>query len=311
MTFTLPQVVNACSEFVQIGKSVWNFAANLDVAGFSAFKSHAEFIESFGTVEEIGVHRDYVTEVAMLRTGYPSPTTIKRADHALFYRSALLERLKAERDQANGVQISELGKAFPELECLWRKEIDPCARNKLRFELTQREDYQYRWEQVLETTRERFTWEAISVGSLQAKTELKHLSRWAAFRSAMDEHFSPLGFYFDQEKSTGSYPVYTKGYSRDWHICMAMDETLDFIWGNPTGFLRLRLDLRGVSVRGNSNDAEPGTYLEIRYQNLIPGFWNAYTAFANNCEMATIVKVNALMFTFMEPMLCAGVSKLS
>jgi hypothetical protein len=125
MTLTLSQVVNACSEFIQIGKSVWNFAENLNGAGFSAFNSHSEFVESFGTVAEIDIHRDYVIELAKVRTGHPSPMRLKPADHASFYRSALLERLKAERDQANGVKISELGKSFPELECLWRKEIDP------------------------------------------------------------------------------------------------------------------------------------------------------------------------------------------
>jgi hypothetical protein len=135
-TLTFFQANELCRKLVPIGDAIWRFAEQLRVEGYSAFDARNDFVESFGASDEIEVHRLCAVEQAKLRLGQPWPMKYSPDERKLLYSSDLLNELYARRDAKNGCSASELTTKYPGVDALWRREVDPCRRNMVRFEVS-------------------------------------------------------------------------------------------------------------------------------------------------------------------------------
>lgn len=106
-------VMNAlCQEFAKIAESAEAVEQGLEAAGFAAWKPYERFFESYGTEDEIRIHRRCVIEEARIRLGTPYPWRFSEAERNLIIRSAFLEKLRQQREDRNGVPERELSQRY-------------------------------------------------------------------------------------------------------------------------------------------------------------------------------------------------------
>jgi hypothetical protein len=307
-TLTFFQANELCKKLLPIGDAIWMYAEQLRTAGYSAFDAYSEFLESFGDRDEIELHRLCAVELAKLRLGQPWPMKFSPDDRKPLYSSSLLKQLQEKRDAQNGCTRSEIDKKYPGIEALWRREIDPCHRNKTRFEISERSQYQLRWNACMERQRlmiEMETQAHSPVRDDQFEFEMEH--RFAKSNEVMGRDSATLGFSYDRKKSREEFPVFSKQLTENWDLCWTLQHTDMFALTPIEGSFAPNLDLRGANIPGDADKARTGEFLLFRYQHIVPGFGSAYWKFRSLNELERVVKAHLCMYRLMAPILESSV----
>jgi hypothetical protein len=311
-TLTFVQANELCRKLVAIGDAIWSFSEQLRADGYCAFDARNDFVESFGASNEIEVHRLCAVEQAKLRLGQPWPMKFSPDERKLLYSSTPLNELYAKRDAENGCTASELASKYPGVDSVWRREVDPCRRNMVRFEVSDRDQYQLRFTKFVE--RQRLMMEAeiqshLSVVTGQHAFEME--DRFAKFQEVMNRISVPLGFRYDKQKSRDEFPVFSKQLNDGWDLCWALQHTDMFALTPTHGCFEPSLDLRGANMAGDSDKARSREFLIFRYQNIVPGFASAYSKFRNLAELEWAITAHLALYNLMSPILEASVATTS
>jgi len=302
LTFQLANRI--CLGTLPIGESVWLYFNALCSDGFAAFRHYNEFVESFGNSYEVETHRQAVIEIAKSRLGQPWPMQVTGDERKLLYSSKFLAELGAKRDLENGCSVAELEKQYSDLEALWRRQLDPCHRNKVRMEVFERDEYTARWKQAISAREKEFESEAQAFARRNAEFEAFEMEdRFAVYDIAMRRHCEPLGFKHDRAKSRDEFPVFSKTLVAGWDLCWSLSDTRDFALAPKKGNLEMTLDLRGTRLKGSVNNARSGEFLIFRYQYLIPGFEVAYWMFRTPAELELAITAHMKLYSAIAPIL--------
>jgi hypothetical protein len=310
---SVEQTTKICRALVAIGDEAFRYADRLNDAGYHAFSPRWKFAESFcATQEESELHRKCVIEEAKYLVGWPWPPLHARwteEERTALYASPLFARLRAERDKENGVPESELARRYP-TESGWRREIDPCRRRRALEEVNARSVYDERWTSMLEEERRLFEQEVAQHSSKLARAHtFDEAGRYAFFAAAMERDATPLGFRYDKPKSQLNYPVFSKMIARDWDICCSLEEPRMFFRNPFEGRFTPFLALRGRTLRGRADNAQPGEFLQIRYAGVVPGFFGAYMTYHGLDELETMIKAHLCLYGLMAPIIEGGLKE--
>jgi len=308
-TLTFFQANELCRKLVPIGNAIWRFAEQLRAEGYSAFDAYNDFVESFGANDEIEVHRLCAVEQAKLRLGQPWPMKYSPDERKLLYSSNLLSELHARRDAENDCPASEIDTKYPGVDAVWRREFDPCRRNMVRFQISQRTQYQLRFAEFVERQRLMLEGEIrthLSGDTNQAGFEME--DRFAKYQEVMDRAFKPHGFRYDKQKSRDEFPVFSKHLTDGWDLCWTLQHTDMFALTPKEGCLAPNLDLRGANMAGDADKARSREFLFFRYQHIVPGFGSAYWKFRNLTELEWAIGAHLCLYKLMSPILEASIT---
>ena len=311
-TLTFFQANNLCRKLVPIGDAIWRFSEQLRAEGYSAFDAHNDFVESFGEQDEIEVHRLCAVEHAKIRLGQPWPMKYSPEERKLLYASDLLNELYAKRDAENGCPATELDTKYPGVDAVWRREVDPCRRSMVRFEIFQRSQYQRRFTEFVERQRLMIEGEIqahLSENADQLVFEME--DRFAKYREVMDRIAGSLGFQFDDLKSRDEFPVFSKHLNDGWALCWTLQQTDMFALTPKEGCLSPNLDLRSANMVGDADKARSREFLFFRYQHIIPGFGSAYWKFRNLTELEWAIGAHLCLYQLISPVLEASITSTS
>jgi hypothetical protein len=64
--------------------------------------------------------------------------------------------------------------------------------------------------------------------------------------------------------------------------------------------------VRNKRLVGSIEEAEPGTFLIIRFQHIIPGFLEAYRNFVNLNQLEAIVRAHVFLYSLMRKVIEDG-----
>jgi len=293
---------------VPIGDAIWTYAASLRSHGYRAFDAYQEFLESFGDADEVDLHRRCAVEVAKIRIGQPWPMRFSADERKHLYSSILLSELQKKRDKENGCNVSELEKTFPSSEELWRREVDPCHRNKTRYEVNDRSQYQLRWDACMKRQREMIEREAKAHERLSNRMGFEMEDRLETFNEVMESEVIPLGFTYDKRKARGEFSVYSKRLSANWDLCWTLQYVEMFAMTPHEGYFSPNLDLRRADIGGDPDKAKAYELLLFRYQHMLPGFGSAYCKFRSLAELRLVISAHIQMYRLMAPTLEQGIA---
>jgi hypothetical protein len=307
---TFEQANAVCREFLPIGGGIFDYADELQKAGFSAFIPHYEFLESFcGSREENEIRRWCLIEGAKNRLGRPWPLRVSAAEEELLYASPFIQQLCQERDEANGVPVTQLSNQYPGQ--IWRLEIDPCEQRRAYALVHEKQIYRERWNAVLQERKRRLELEVVQHSTgLAASYAFDKRGRFDFFAAVMERHATPLGFRYDDQKSYPHYPVFVKQISQFWSLCWAIEETNTFFWSGNEGQFAPCLEIRNSELRGSVNKADAGEFLFVRYQHIIPGFGSTYWKFFDLDQLETMIKAHLCFYSLMAPIIEGGLNKI-
>jgi hypothetical protein len=311
-TLTFFRANELCRKLVPIGDAIWRFAEQLRAEGYSAFDAYNDFVESFGVSDDIEVHRLCAVEQAKLRLCQPWPMKYSSDERKLLYSSNLLSELYARRDAENGCPASEIESKYPGVNAVWRREFDPCRRNMVRFEISQRTQYQLRFAKFVEWQRLMIEGEIrahLSGDTNQAVFEME--DRFAKYQEVMDRVSIPLGFQYDKQKSRDEFPVFSKHLTDGWDLCWTLQHTDMFALTPKEGCFAPNLDLRGANMAGDADKARAQESLFFRYQHIVPGFGIAYWKFRNLAELEWAIRAHLCLYKMMSPILEASITSTS
>lgn len=303
-----PRQGNAlCREFLPIGDRVFDYMEQLNKEGFAAFRPRREYIESFATNdEELAIHRRCVVEAAKERLGRPEPMCMHGEFDEETYSSPYLERLRAERDEANGVPENQLSSRYPG-ESAWRREVDPCQRRLVQTECNHREIYEARFATMLDdeirALDEECAIHATGLGRVPHTFDNK--GRYVFFTAVMERDAAALGFRYDKAKSRTNYPVFSKAITEDWHLCWVIPDAHMFFSSPFEGRFSPDLELRGHNLCGAS--AEFGERLQIRARGQVLG--NGYWRYCNLDQLETAIRAHLHFYGLIAPIIERGITK--
>jgi hypothetical protein len=309
---TFGQANAICREFLPIGDRIFDYMARLTEAAFEAFRPRHEFIESFATnPEELAIHRRCVAETVKEWLARPWPMRVYDDDSKSLYFSPFLQRLREERDKANGVPVHQLSSRYPGGESAWRREVDPCQRRLIQAEVTRRDSYEARWTAMLDDERRTLEHEATrhASGLGRVPHTFDNKGRYVFFAAVMERDAASLGFHYDRPKSRPNYPVFSKAITEDWHLCWAIEEPRAFFHSPFEGTFSPFLEIRGCNLRGTLAKAESGESLHIRYSIAVPGFFSGYWKFFDLDELETAIKAHLFLYSLMAPIIESGIKK--
>jgi len=280
--------------------------AGLKAAGFEAWVPYHEFVLSFAESEEERDNRmRYIAEWAKQLLGKPNPFRFTKEQFARIYISSYIQKLRQERDAANGVPTDELSRRYPGE--FWRHALEACERRKQQFESRNREAYGNRWEAMLEEGRRRLEDEVIRHATdLHRGYVFDRKGRYGLFTAAMARDAAPLGFSHDKARSRASYPVFSKPLGPRWDLCWTLETGEDFHLSPLEGRFTPCLAIRSRDAQGRPTKLQLGEFLEIRYPHLIPGFCTAYWKFFGLDELETMIKAHLCLYSLMAPILEPG-----
>jgi hypothetical protein len=212
-------------------------------------------------------------------------------------------------DAENGCSASELATKYPGVDMLWRREIDPCRRNMVRFEFSQRLQYQRRVVEFEE--RQQLMIEAeiqahLSTDADQAAFEME--DRFYRYQGVMNDVCVALGFRYDPQKSRDEFPVFSKQPIDGWDLCWTLQHTDTFALTPKLGCFAPNLDLRGANLAGDVDKARSREFLCFRYQSIVPGFDRAYWKFRNLVELEWAIRAHLTLYELIMPILEASVA---
>jgi hypothetical protein len=299
-------------EFIAIGDQIFDYMSQLRKAGFQAFQPRHEFVESFAQGdEELQVHRRCVVEEAKEQIAQQVHMRLQGGERKHVWFSPYLQRLREERDEANGVPIHELYTRYDLGESAWRREVDPCLRRMIQTEVNQRDRYEALWTSVLDAQRRALEDEAEhhATGHGRYPHTFDNKGRYGFFSAVMERDAGPLGFRYDQSKSRPNYPIFSKAITEDWHLCWAIEEARAFFHNPFEGRFRPYLQLRSRTLRGWLANADPWEFMHIKYAGCVPGFYQAYQAFFSLDELEIEIKANLYLYSLMAPIIEGGIKK--
>lgn len=299
------QQANAiCREFLPLGDRAFDYMARLREAGFEAFAPRHMYDESFAeSPEELEIHRRCVVEIAKEQLSRPYPMRFSMEEFELTYFSPYLQRLRRERDQANGVPEDQLSGRYPMGESAWRRKIDPCERRRVQLHVNQWEAYQARWDALLDAERRALEDEAErhATGLGRLPHTFDKSGRYAFFAAVMERDAAALGFHYDKPKSRPNYPVFSKAITDDWHLCWAIEDAQGFFRSPLYGLFKPHLEIRSRALRGSLAKAESGELLIIRYDIIVPGFYTGYWRFFDLDELETVIRAHLHFYGLIAP----------
>jgi len=307
------QVVAICSTLLPIGEKIYEYAQQMQLIGFEAFLPFEEFFLSFAeSSEDITLHRQICIETAKTVFGTPWPPLHINAEyHRPFFKSQLLETLRAKRDEENGVPEVRLDTKYDLGESWWRRQIDPCQLQMARFQVSNREIYDARWASARSEMKSKVRNETIRFASGLSKSfKFDKSGRYAFFAKVMEREASGLGFRFDKYKSRSNFPVFSKALGREWSLCWTIEEPDQFFFSPLSGSFDSYLEIRHQTFRGSVKRAEPGEFLQIRHARAVPGFFNAYRPFDDLDELETLIKAHLSLYGLMAPIVEKGLRKI-
>jgi hypothetical protein len=301
-----------CQEFVPIGDQVFDYIRRLKEAGFKAFLPRYAYIESFAeTPEELEIHRRCVVEIARERLARPWPMRIYDEELKHVWVSPYLQRLRVERDKANGVPVDQLSGRYPGGESAWRREVDPCQRKLIQARVQQKVGYEAQWTAVLDAERRALEDEAArhATGLGKIPHTFDNKGRYVFFAAVMERDAVPLGFRYDKPKSRPNYPVFSKPMGDDWDLCWVVEEARAFFHSPLEGHFAPFLEIRGRNLRGTLAKAESGEFLHIRHAGIVPGFGNGYWIFFDLDQLETVIKAHLYLYSLIAPIIESGIEK--
>jgi len=274
---------------------VWDIASSLRTEGYRAFEPYERFLESFGTAAEIKTHQICVIEVAKKKLSRPRPMSLSADEKRELYSSPFLKTLEKELELANGCDASQLEKLYGGAECIWRRITDPCERKMVRFEIEENAEYRTRWKAFSEEQAVAIEEEVTRFG-LFDDYPLEAGDRLSTYVAMMGAEAQRLGFKEDQHKSRLEYPVFSKSICSQWDLCFVIQNVDMFALPEKLGFLAFGLELRRADVRGSSNRWKAGDFLTLGFQQMLPGFANAYWGFKNRAELELHIKAHIAFY---------------
>lgn len=301
------QANTICRHFLPIGDATFKYADELIKAGFSAFSPYANFIESFcDSHENLQIHRKCVIEGAKNLLGRPWPFHVNDAEEGLLFRSPYLQRLIQERDEENGVPDDRLPTKFPGE--IWRPEIDPCRRRSMFESVNNRQAHDARWSITKQEHQRKL---ALEVGQHATDLARNHSfdrrRRHAFFAAVMKQNIGMLGFELDKLKSRAGFSVFSRQIGSDWDLCWALEEPNSLTFDDFKGSFRPYLEIRHRNLKGSIKSAKNGQFLIIRYDRVVPGFFNGYGQFSSLEELETVIKAHLRLYGLMAPIIEGGI----
>jgi hypothetical protein len=287
-----------CSHFASIGDSVFDYMSQLQSRGFAAFLPAWEFVCSYcPSPEAQETHRRCTIEVAKAVLGRPWPFNASDEDKKVFYRSAYLSELRQKRDLEFGMSARDFAARFPDE--IWRLEIDPCSRAWMRASFCDGDAYRKREQDVQEARRKRIAEEASlhtrASDFLDSPDAFGHMDVTIA---VMRRELQSLGFRYDDSRSLGDCPVFSKAVARGWLLCWSLGDARSLVGGPNEGYFKPMLDMRLAGIKGSVDSAQPNEFLIIRYQKVVPGF-NAYMRFRDLRELEVMIKAHLALYRLM------------
>lgn len=250
-------------------------------------------------------------ETAKERLGRPSRMRIYDEDLKHLYFSPFLQRLREERDKANGVPVDQLSSRYPGGEAAWRSEVDPCERRLVQARNHHKDAHEARWTAMLEAERRALEDEvarhASGLGKIPHTFDNK--GRYIFFAAVMERDAASLGFQYDKANSRPNYPVFSKPMSDNWDLCWLIEEARAFFHSPLEGRFEPCLELRSRQLRGTLANVESGEFLLIRYAGIVPGFPNGYRKFFDLDELETATKAHLHLYSLMAPVIENGSRK--
>ena len=300
------QATAICRELLPIGERVFHYMAQLREAGFQAFLPRHEYIESFAeTPEELDLHRRCVVEDAQERLGRPTPLRMSDEEFKQIYTSPFLQRLRAERDHANGVPVDQLRSRYPGGESAWRREIDPCQRRLNWTNVNRKDALEERFTAMLEAERQALEDEVAchATGLGRVPHTFDNKGRYTFFAAVMERDAAPLGFRYDTAKSRTNYPIFSKAITDDWHLCWVIEEAREFFHSPFEGRFQPFLELRSRLLGGRLTNVESGEFLHIPHASVVPGFFNGYWKFFDLDGLETSIRAHLYLYGLMAPII--------
>ena len=301
-----------CREFVPVGDQVFDYMAHLREAGFGAFMPRHEFVGSFAeTTDESELHHRCVIEKAKERLGQPTPIRMSNEEVKRIYFSPFLQHLRDHRDKDNGMPFLELRNHYFGGESLWREEVDPCQRKLVQAKIAQKVAFEARWATILEQERRQFEQEAArhATGLGRLPHTFNEPGRYRFFSAVMERDAACMGFEYDKLKSRPNYPIFSKAITDDWDLCWVIEEPRFFFHSPFEGRFAPFLEVRSKNLRGNLRKVQSGEFLNIRYVQVLPGFFNGYWIFFNLDELETVIKAHLYLYGLMASIVEDGIRK--
>lgn len=307
LRLSFEQADGLCRELVPIGDQALNYMARLSEAGFNAFLPRQEFIKSFAeTPEDVEIHRRCFVENVKEGLGRP---TMRMSDeeYERLYFSPFLQSLREQRDQDNACAVEQLRNLYGGGESAWRREIDPCQRALVKDRCDQVWAHQARFAVMLEAERRTLEEEAdrCSTGLGRPSRTFDPDGRCGFLAAVMERDAAALGFQYDKTKSQLNYPVFSKPVTDDWHLCWTIKYAPSFL-DSFEGLFEPLLELRSRQMPSNSDKAEVGEYLLLRYE---PVGLGAYRPFLNLDQLERNIKAHLYFYSLMTPAFESGIKR--
>jgi len=309
LTFTQANAI--CRGLIVIGDQIFDYMKKLQEATFEAFVPWIEFVESFAeTQEELDIHRRCVIEEAKELMGRPSRMKIFDDDLNELYFSPFLQKLREERDRANGVPVQRLSEKFRDGQSVWRREVDPCRRRLVYDEVNNRIAHETKRIALKDEQTQRLDAEvrsyATGLGRLPHTFDSK--GRYAFFSAVMDRELAALGFRHDKAMSSPFYPIFSKSINDEWCLCWAIEDRLPFAADNFEGRFDPCLEIRSRRLRTLSK-VKSGQFILLQYSRTVPGFCTSYWTFHDLDELERVIKAHVCLYRLMAPTIESAVDE--
>lgn len=239
------------------------------------------------------------------------------------YISSYLEKLRRERDAANGMPEEDLFARFGPPESYIRSLYDLCELNHALAHQADSEAYEKRSEAAKHAQRQQFKREAVlhrsGVGDDWGKNESARLKYFVV----LAEHYGlALGFAYEKSKSTRARPALSKSLSDEWDFRFTVTDTSffgDFVpligkasveqsdTFHPRALPELLMCPKGL--KGNLRDVgRPDEVARFLHQQLVYGFDRSYYRFSNNDESELLIKAHMNLLSQVLPEIEAAVA---
>jgi hypothetical protein len=294
-----------CLGLLPIGDALFEIMDRLQEAGFAAWLPYHEFFESFAeNPEELMVHRNCIVELAKNSLARLRSFRVDKEQRKQLYFSSFIQNLRDERDKVNGVSEGLLSSRFSWEEAAWRREIDPSQRRRVFASVSDKKAYDALWNGVNEMRRGCLKLEVTrhATGLSQAYA-FDEDGRYAFLSAIVEREGALLGFNVDKVRSRVNSPVLWKRVTEHWGFFWTFeDPDATFLFSPSEGRFRPNLEIGSVALRA-PEDAESGELFVIRYQGIIPGFYNAYLTYSTFDELETVVKAHFYLYGLIVPII--------
>jgi hypothetical protein len=305
------QKANAiCQRLLPIGDHVFDCMDKLTQAGFVAWRPYYDFVESFAAdADDADVHHKYLVESAKNVLARPW-ALLGHGQFTPVYTSPFIQTLIEARDARNGVSEHGLVAKYGGVEAAWRREVDPCLSQQVKTSLIDKKGYSQRWLLMQAKQQKQFELEVQKFGAgVSASFPFGPKGRRDCFVALMKQHAECRGFTYDRQKSTANFPVFTKPLSAEWDICWVVEKIKEFASGPIFGYFMPEVQIRKSQVLGPRSKAPSGEVIDIRYQNIVPGFSNAYLKFHSLRELEVVVLAHLHFYQLVAPAIEKGVQE--